>query len=311
MSIKRKVKDFSKNILRDGFELFQKANIDILPHHFYSEIPNIAQLRQDDFWQQPRTMTGIIGKEIEPQVEFVRDCCQDLVDTLAKHDVYEHACAENGEMGFGFVEANFLYCFIRRHHPPRIVQVGCGVSTAVILLASKDAGYQPEITCVDPFPTEFLQQAAAKGEISLVSERAQKVRLDILTALDERDLLFVDSTHTVKPGSEVNRLILEVLPLLKPGVFVHFHDIYFPYDYKRGILNKELFFSNESVLLQAFLTGNSKYKIVASLSMIYYADQQTIARYIPNFKPAIGHLGLEVKGEEGHFPSSTYLQVIG
>lgn len=310
-TLKRRFKTFSKKLLRDSFELCQKAGIDILPNHFYSEIPNISELRTDDFWQTPKSMAGINGKEIATQVAFMKDCCgQVVIDKLKSQDVYAQACLENGEPGFGFTEANFLYSFIYSKRPNRIIQVGCGVSTAIILLASQDAGYSPEITCIDPFPTNYLKQSAEQGKINLLIEKAQKVPVDLFTSLDAGDFLFIDSTHTVKPGSEVNQLILEVLPRLSKGVWVHFHDIYFPYDYKRGILTEELFFSNESVLLQAFLTGNHKYAIAASLSMIYYAEPQEIGSCIPNFQPAPSHLGMELIGGEGHFPSSTYLNVV-
>jgi Methyltransferase domain len=310
-TLTRRLKTFSKKLLRDSFELWQKVGIDVLPSHFYSEIPNISELRNDVFWQNPKSMEGINGKEIATQIEFMKDCCGGkVVDRLKSQDVYSQACLENGEPGFGFTEANFLYGFIYSKRPNRIIQVGCGVSTAIMLLASRDAGYTPEITCVDPYPTDYLKKAAQKGEIELIVEKAQKVSLDLFTSLNDRDVLFIDSTHTVKPGSEVNQLILEVLPRLKQGVWVHFHDIYFPYDYKRGILTEELFFSNESVLLQAFMIDNHKYAIAASLSMIYYAEPNAIGSCIPNFQPAPSHLGMELTGGEGHFPSSTYLRVV-
>ena len=85
------------------------------------------------------------------------------------------------------------------------------------------------------------------------------------------DLLFIDSTHAVRPGSEVNYLIHEVLPRLKPGVWVHFHDIYFPYDYARDTLDGDMLFPQESTLLYAFLTGNDHFKVEASLSIPYGA----------------------------------------
>jgi len=96
------------------------------------------------------------------------------------------------------------------------------------------------------------------------------------------DLLFIDSTHTVKVGSEVNILILEVLPQLSPGCYAHFHDIYFPYDYPCALF-KIPFFWNESVLLQAFLTGNARYSIAASLSMLHHAKPQALQMLLPNY----------------------------
>ena len=215
----------------------------------------------------------------------------------------------NGEAGFGVPDAEFLYGFIRTIQPRRIVQVGCGVSTAVMLLAAEDAGYRPELVCVEPFPTGFLTRSARDGRIELVRARAQDVPREVLTDLGDEGLLFVDSTHTVKPGSEVNRLILEILPRLDVGAWVHFHDIYFPYDYQRGLIDDELFFSNESVLLHALLINNRALTIRAALSMLHYADPARLGRSLPGYRPAPNDQGL--RGGAGHFPASAYLQVCG
>ncbi len=200
-----------------------------------------------------------------------------------------------------------LYGFVRTIQPRRIVLVGCGVSTAVMIIASQDAGYRPEIVCIEPYPTVFLKDSARDGRIELVEARAQDVPLETLTNLGEEGFLFVDSTHTVKPGSEVNRLILEVLPRLKGGDWAHFHDIYFPYDYQRGLIDDELFFSNESVLLHALLINNPTMAIRVALSMLHYADPARLRLSLPGYQPARDDQGL--RAGAGHFPASAYLQV--
>ena len=168
--------------------------------------------------------------------------------------------------------------------------------TAVMLLAAEDAGYRPELVCVEPFPTGFLTRSAREGLIELVQARAQDVPREVLTDLGDEGLLFVDSTHTVKPGSEVNRLILEVLPRLEVGGWVHFHDIYFPYDYQRGLIDDELFFSNESVLLHALLINNRALTVRAALSMLHYADPARLGRSLPGYCPAPNDQGLRRRG---------------
>ena len=120
-------------------------------------------------------------------------------------------------------------------------------------------------------------------------------------------MFFVDSTHTVKPGSEVNRIILEVLPRLKQEVWVHFHDIYFPYDYKRDLLTDDLFFWSESTLLHSFLINNSKYEIALSQSMLHYKAPEKIKASLPNYSPQSNEYGLTGKKGE-HFPSAIFLK---
>jgi hypothetical protein len=310
-SLKRKLKNFGKQTLRNLFEVGQGFGINILPRHFYSEIPEIRELRQEEDWKQPRSLIGVNGKEIEPQLAFVRECCPEaLQERQKKGDIYSYACSENGELGYGPIEADFLFCFIYSKRPKRVVQIGCGVSTAVMMLASQEANYELELICIDPYPTEFLKKSNEQGKIRLLSEKAQKVPLNILTDLGENGMLFIDSTHTVKPGSEVNRIILDVLPQLKSGNYVHFHDIYFPYDYKRELLTTDLFFPNESTLLHAFLINNHRYCLKASFSMLHYAIPNELQMFLPNYQPNANQLGLEVEDTQAHFPSSTYLQVI-
>lgn len=95
--------------------------------------------------------------------------------------------------------------------------------------------------CVGPYPTEFVEERAQASALDLVEDRVQNVDLDIPQGPGAKDLLFVDSTHTGKPGSNVNHLVLEILPRLAKGTYVHFHDILFPYDYSPGILEDDLF----------------------------------------------------------------------
>jgi len=219
-------------------------------------------------------MIGVRGIDVEEQFDFVESCCtEENIARLRRGDVFARACAANGEPGFSPIDADFLDGFIRSVRPGKIVQVGCGVSTALILNAAAELpDYTPEVVCVEPYPTDFLTSAGQSGLVRLVAEKAQSVAIEELTRLGDNGFLFIDSTHTVKPGSEVNRLILEVLPRLESGSWVHFHDIYFPYDYQRGLLDDELFFSNESALLHAFLIDNSKFTVRTSLSMLHHAD---------------------------------------
>jgi Methyltransferase domain len=307
-TLKRKLKTMGKRGLRRLFEFGQRFGVDLLPHHFYSEVPSIHDLSRDGLWKLPRSMVGVGGAATDVQFEFVESICTPgIVSRLRRDDIYRDACAMNGEPGFGAVDADFLFGFVQSIRPRKIVQIGCGVSTAVMLIAAQElSGYRPEVICVEPYPTAFLKEAHRSGLIRLVEEKAQTVPLETLTDLGEDGFLFVDSTHAVKPGSEVNRLIFEVLPRLNSGAWVHFHDIYFPYDYQRGLLDDELFFSNESALLHAFLINNSEFLIRSCLSMLHYADPARLGQSLPNYRPARNDHGL--RASDGHFPGSIYLQ---
>ncbi|MGE3821507.1 MAG: class I SAM-dependent methyltransferase [Isosphaeraceae bacterium] len=307
--LSRRVKNLGKLGLRRAFEVGQRLGVDVLPRHFYSEVPDLRTLRDGDEWKRRGSMTGVLGTDLDAQLGFIATCMTpEIRDRLAHEGASEPACEENGQPGFGPVEADVLHAFIARHRPARIVQIGCGVSTSVILRAAAETGYAPEVLCVEPYPSRFLREADADGRIRLLAQNAQTVPLEFLTELGESGLLFVDSSHAVKPGSEVNRIVLEVLPRLKTGGFVHFHDVYFPFDYQPGLLDEELFFSSESVLLQAYLTDNPRFAIAASLSMLHHGRSEALSALLPNYRPAPFEHGLR-KGA-GHFPTSIYLRVI-
>jgi hypothetical protein len=285
--------------------------VDILPRHFYSQIPDLRALEASSDWRQPRSLVGVHGTGVDEQVNFLREICPPAVSArLATAEVYESACRENDWQGFGEVEADVLYAFTMAKRPSRVVQVGAGVSTSVILRAAGDGGFRVDVACVDPFPTSFLTEKAARGEVELHACAAQHAPLELLTGLQAGDLLFVDSTHAVRPGGEVNRIVLEVLPRLGPGVWVHFHDVHFPYDYSPEILSDDLFFWNEQTLLLAFLTMNDAYTIRAALSMVHHAAPDVLKELIPRYRPMRQDYGVAVSaGHDGHLPSSAYLQV--
>jgi predicted O-methyltransferase YrrM len=306
MGVMSGLRSAGKRALRGLFEAGQRLGFDVLPRHFYSEVPDIARLRAERGWRRPYSMAGVAGADPVSQFAFVDECCPPaLRGELAARDLHAEACAANGAPGYGRVEADFLWCFMRSKRPRRVVQVGCGVSTAV-LLAAASADYVPEILCIDPYPTRFLEEAAAEGRIRLVRERAEDAPVSTFASLGAGDFLFVDSTHTLVPGGEVPRIVLEALPVLAAGVWAHFHDVYFPYDYARGLLDDDLFFPHESVLLHAFLAMNASFAVRASLSMLHYADPSGLKARLGRYRPCPNDDGL--RAGVGDFPSSLYIQ---
>lgn len=308
MQSRRRIKNAAKRNLRRIFELGQRVGVDILPRHFYSEVPDLRRQRADPSWKAPRSLYGVNGVDPDRQLGFVEACCTDEMRSLmVAEDLHAAACRDNGSDGFGRIESDFLYAFIRARRPPRIVQVGCGVSTAVILRALEDGDVRASVTCIDPYPNPYLRSLARSGEIELVERGAERVDVRTLSDVGPDGLLFVDSSHAVVPGGEVNQIVLEVLSRLPHGSFAHFHDINFPYEYGRDHLDDALFFSRESVLLHAFLIGNPRVSICTALSMLHYARPDELRELLPNYRPAANDAGLAAG--PGHFPSSLYLRV--
>jgi hypothetical protein len=305
-TLKRSLKTRSKQLLRSVFEIGQRLKFDILPRHFYSEIPDMRTLRGTASWRKPRSFTGILG-DIDSQVAWVDACTRNYRDNLKQFAIHRSAVQMNGsDEGYGEIEANFLYCFVRAQRPKQIVQIGCGVSTAVCLLAARDEGYSPRINCIEPYPTAFLQQESQAGRIELVPRKIQDTGFECASSLRDGDFFFVDSSHTLAPAGELNLIILEILPRLATGVYTHFHDIYFPYDYAPDTLSTALFFSHETALLYAFLLMNRDFEITGSLSMLHHERLKELRRFFPEFHPAVFEDGLSV--QNGQFPSSVFLR---
>ena len=160
---------------------------------------------------------------------------------------------------FGPVDAEVLYCMVRNLAPREVVEVGSGFSSLLVRMAL-DANPRPagRLTCIDPDPRAAISAAADTALRSPV----ETLEAGIFSRLGEGDILFVDSSHVLATGGDLNFIFFEVLPLLQPGAIVHFHDICLPRDYLREWVLKERRGYTEQYLLLAFLVGNDDYEVV-------------------------------------------------
>ena len=284
----------------------QRFGATVLPNHFYSEIPDFNELARTHGWRKPMSMHGIDCPSTMEQLATLDAWVRSTSTADDLGGIHDRACEANGEGGFGPLEAQALYAFVVHEKPRKIAQIGCGVSTAIILEAADAAEYRPELTCVEPYPTSMLQKLDREGKLTLRSAKAQDVPANELAALAEGGLLFVDSTHTLRPGSEVIVLISEILPRLAGGTWAHFHDIYFPYDYGPALLEEGVFQFRENTLLYAFLVNNARWRIEVSMSMLHHAEREGLGGVLEGYEPMPMSDGLRVG--TGHFPASTYLR---
>jgi hypothetical protein len=304
----RGLKNIGKRLLRFQLSAAQWIGVDILPRHFYSEVPDIAKLRRTSSWRRAYSLEAIQGSDCDQQLDFARKVAGAVALATEGPKIYTEACKANGEAGFGPIEAQFLYAYVIARKPKAILQIGAGASTSVILQAARHAGYVPSVTCIDPFPTEFIRKLKACGSVQLIEFPVEDQSPQLLRCLVAGDLLFIDSTHTLGPAGEVTRLILEWLPLINVGVEVHFHDITIPYDYQPDILDDGLFFGHETALLMAFLSMNPCFKILCSMSLLHHQRQSEFKELFGGYDPQPMRDG--ARTAVGKFPSSTYLERI-
>jgi len=167
---------------------------------------------------------------------------------------------------FEKVDAEILYSMVRHVRPSRMIEIGSGLTTLLSAAAirknqDEDTGYGCSFTCIEPLPVR-LNEGALPPDFNVIAKRVQDVPLELFQELNAGDILFIDSSHVCRTGSDVNYELLEIVPSLKAGIWVHFHDIFLPWEYPRSWVIGSRRFLSEQYLLQAFLAFNRKFEVV-------------------------------------------------
>jgi len=258
------LKTLPRRVVRKFFHttlpFWQMLGFNITPVHFYDPIPELKKLTGIR-WDEESAMKGVDFNERE-QVELV-SCFKNFKKEFQELE-HDH---ENTE--FGPLDAYILYGMVRHFQPKRIIEVGAGYSTMLMAQAVEKNGNTCQLTSIDPYPKNFVVRYA-RPYFQLLQKRIQDIPLEQFRELVKNDILFIDSSHVVKTGSDLHYLFLHVLPHLAPGVIVHFHDIFLPHEYPKDWVVKEHRFWNEQYFLQAFLTSNSEWKVLCSAHLINY-----------------------------------------
>jgi len=236
--------------------------------HFYSSVVSLDDVkkRQDEIWV-PELQENIPGINInrERQKELF---CQ-FEKFYSEMDFPENPGPEKryflNNSYYAYGDGILLYSFIRHFQPKKIIEIGSGYSSA-LMLDVNEFFFQNKIdlTFIEPFPEVRLHSLLKDNDstsVQLISEKVQKVPLKTFEKLEKGDILFVDSSHVVKTGSDVHYILNNIPPVLKKGVIIHFHDIHFPFEYpKSWVLDG--FGWNETYFLKAFLMYNSSFEIL-------------------------------------------------
>jgi hypothetical protein len=249
--------------------------------HYYSPIPELDQL-PPDIWTRESELAGLrfdvtagLAFVEEELASYLSEYRPPTAPTSDPRDYY----LDNGL--YESVDAETLYAMVRRFAPQRIVELGSGMSTLVIADARARNDGSSRHVVYDPYPREDLAPVL-RSVAELRAVAATEVPQAEFADLRSGDLLFVDTTHTVKIGGDVNRVILDVLPRLAPGVLVHIHDIYLPWDYPQEFLAERRFFWAEQYLLQAFLAFNEEFETLFSAHALQRRYPEDVSRLVPS-----------------------------
>lgn len=266
-----------RRALASLFEAVQgRLGVSVTPSHFYFPVPRLKSFRGKD-WSQARPCAAV-DLHLDEQVERLQ---RELIPFSQEPSFAESNGDGRKEFHFnnGYferVDAEVAYAFVRRRKPKRVIEVGSGNSTMVLgaaLRANEEDGYPGELTSIEPHPAPFLREGVP-GLTHLMETPVQEVPLQVFRELRAGDILFIDSSHVVSMDNDVLYECLRILPELRPGVLVHFHDIFTPLDYPEKFVKTNLCFWAEQYLLEAFLSFNGAYRVVwsASAMQTFHAD---------------------------------------
>jgi hypothetical protein len=242
------------------FAFFESQGFHLTRNHFYEPIPDTRSLR-DEIWERESELVGV-DMNIDFQLHMLRD-----IFPKFKTEYNEFPIKPLTDSGFYFdntyfsgTDALVLYCMIRHFQPRTVLEVGGGFSTrlsAQAALRNRDT----KVVCIEPYPEPILT-SGFPGLTKLVTDRVENVGLDPFLALSANDILFIDGSHCLKIGADVQFLYLEVLPRLKEGVIVHIHDIFFPKEMPKDWVFRLHKFWTEQYLVQAFLAFNRAFEVL-------------------------------------------------
>jgi len=272
------------------------------PGHFYSPIPDLNEIKKREeiiFRKRRREEVLAIDMNEEEQLKHLRIICElsksaDYPENPPSSD-YSKFYFSNGL--FEGLDALAYFSFILHYKPKLIIEVGAGFSSLLAMDVNKKF-FKDKITLIliEPYPSKILVKGLSDYKnAELIKIPVQDVSLDLFSQLGANDILFIDSTHVSKIGSDVNHIFFEILPRLSSGVIIHFHDIFLPDEYPKKWVFEENRAWNEMYILRAFLMYNNVFKILFSS---YYISTRYPNEVSNCFNKPIGGGSIWIKKEK-------------
>lgn len=295
--------------IRFVHQLFAIFGLNIVKRRdYYSTLPVIDEIeRTRPRWDRPSALAGldVDVSAMAKRLEAMADRWE--ADFQAAAGDYLANTGRGFGPGYPAFDARTLYYMLREHRPAAYLEVGSGLSTYYATVAAERNaadGAPISITCIEPYPFPALTDLPG---FHLIKGFVQDVPVETFEALDAGDVLFIDSSHALKIDSDVAYLFLEVLPRLRPGVFVHIHDVPFPYNVPFPadtwlFGERSPVYWNEAMVVQSFLAFNSAFEILLSTPLIRHHDESVLSRRFADYVPV---------ADDPNPPSSLWLRRIG
>lgn len=264
---------FIKRLISKTFNLSQKLGWHVTLNHFYEPIPDTRTLKPE-LWTRDSDLVGVEMKE-EEQLRLLSSFASEFkgeYERFPKERTSDPNSYYIDNNSFAEVDGEILYCMVRNFKPSKMIEIGSGFSTtlsaqAMLKNSEENGDGACDLIVIDPYPRiDVVEQV--RGSMTLIPKKVEDVPLSEFEKLGPGDFLFIDSSHVLKIGSDVQYEFLEIIPRLSEGVIIHIHDIFLPQEYPREWIFKEHHFWNEQYLLQAFLAFNDSFEVLWSGSFM-------------------------------------------
>lgn len=270
---------------RKDREKLQGFGLNLIPANFYSNTPSIAEILSSYEYREvaPPYLDGDIFKQAELLKEL--SCLVEFSEDFdPAEDGNEENCREffwkNSQ--FSYSDGMSYYAYLRRLKPKTVVEIGSGFSSLIAVQAMLK-NRSGEIKCIEPFPRPFITSLRDEGALDLLQMQAQDVSPEALNAmLCDGDVLFIDSTHTVKTGSDCLHIYLRLLPRINKKIYVHVHDIFLPFGLPQKWLLDTHIYWTEQYLLLAFMLDNPKVRVLYGSAYHQHFNTKLLDRFMHN-----------------------------
>lgn len=259
--------------------IFNMVGVFPIRNHYYE--PQFIYKTKSINKKDPRILNGI-DWNINEQLTML----EKFTYANELNNIPSSACKNKefywGNGNFESGDAEYWYQLLRHVKAKTIIEIGSGYSTlmarkAIEMNKTDDSSYTCNHICIEPYEMPWLESL----DIKIIREKVENLDLDFFSVLEENDILFIDSSHIIRPHGDVLFEILELLPHLKKGVIVHIHDIFTPNHYLKFWVEDKVLFWNEQYLLEAFLTHNHTWKIIGSLNYLHHENFEKLKSVAP------------------------------
>jgi predicted O-methyltransferase YrrM len=269
-----------KRMVLPRFQKFSdRAGFHILSGHYYEPTYNEHDL--------PKITTierSLPGLDLNEAGQLQLLSAFTFADELADVPLNKPSACEFGHVNqmYSYADAELYYNMIRLKKPRRIIEIGSGNSTLMALRAiaanmRDDPAYDCDICCIEPYEMPWLESTGVR----VIRERIETLDLEIFDALNAGDILFIDSSHVIRPWGDVLREFQEIVPRLASGVLIHVHDIFTPHDYPEKWLRQDRRLWNEQYLLESFLAFNSRFKVICAANWLKHHHFDALGKACP------------------------------